>query len=98
MGNGTTGSTILANLLRLMAAILAYASHLAAREVHKHPALFKASPREDSRRFQELLAEGHRPARGPSRFLRQHSGKRSEKLAELIPKLAHLRVTPILAL
>jgi len=97
MGNETTYSGKLGGLTRLDAALEENATDLAhlegprarlgeiltgAQQAAKEQAAFTASKQAATKRFQELIAEGERLANGMSRFLRQHYGNRSEKLAE----------------
>jgi hypothetical protein len=52
------------------------------REVEKLQAALTASKQEASKRLRALLTEGERIANGLSKFLIEHYGLRSEKLAE----------------
>ena len=97
MGNETTYSGVIGELTRIDAALEANAADLphlegprvrlgsilgSAREVAQQQAALKASKQESSKRLKELLTEGQRVATGIVRFLQQHYGNRSEKLAE----------------
>ena len=53
-----------------------------ALEVAKQQAALTASKQESTKRLQTLLTEGERVADGLQKFLKEHYGLRSEKLAE----------------
>lgn len=97
MAQETTYAGKLGGLSRLSTVLAANASeipHLAgphsrldeilkeAVEVAKQQAALTASKQEATRRLQTLLTEGERVAEGIRKFLKQHYGLRSEKLAE----------------
>ena len=97
MGNESTYSGMIGELTRIEAALAANAADLphlegprvrlgsilgSAKEVAQQQAALKASKQESSKRLKELLVEGQRVATGIVRFLQQHYGNRSEKLAE----------------
>jgi len=97
MGNESTYSGMIGELTRIEAALAANAADLphlegprvrlgsilgSAKEVAQQQAALKASKQESSKRLKELLVEGQRVATGIVRFLQEHYGNRSEKLAE----------------
>lgn len=97
MGNETTYSGMLGDLARLTAALGANAPDLAhlegprarlevllaeAQEVAKQQAALTASKQEASKRLKALVTESQRLASGVRKFLQEHYGLRSEKLAE----------------
>jgi hypothetical protein len=97
MAQETTKSGKLGSLQRLRASLAATASetpHLEgprgrfdkivgeAEEVAKQQAAFIASKQEATQRLKILLTEGERVADGIRKFLREHYGVRSERLAE----------------
>jgi hypothetical protein len=53
-----------------------------AKGIAQEQAALKASKQESSKRLKELIGEGRRLSTGIVRFLQQHYGNRSEKLAE----------------
>jgi UDP-N-acetylmuramyl tripeptide synthase len=97
MGNETTYSGVIGELTRIATALEANAADLthlegprvrlgnilgSAKEVAQQQASLKASKQESSKHLKELIVEGRRVATGIVRFLQQHYGNRSEKLAE----------------
>jgi hypothetical protein len=97
MGNETTYSGVLGMLGRLSAALGANAADLAhldgarlrlakivgdAGGIAQQQAAFTASKQDASKQFRDLLVEGQRLAAGMTKFLQEHYGTRSEKLAE----------------
>ena len=97
MGNETTYSGVLGSLGRLSTALGANAADLAhldgarlrletvvgdAEGLAQQQAAFTASKQEASKKFRDLLVEGQRLASGMTKFLQEHYGTRSEKLAE----------------
>jgi hypothetical protein len=97
MGNETTYSGVLGSLGRLSTALGANAVDLAhldgarlrlekivgdAEGIAQQQAAFTASKQEASKKFRDLLGEGQRLASGMTKFLQQHYGAKSEKLAE----------------
>ena len=97
MGNETTYSGVIGELTRIETALEANAADLphlegprarlgsvlgSAKEVAQQQAALKADKQETSKRLRELIGEGRRLATGITRFLQQHYGNRSEKLAE----------------
>lgn len=97
MSQETTQSGKLGRLARLSTAMAANAadiSHLEgprgrldkllteALEVSKEQAALTAGKQEKTKRLQTLLTDGERVADGIRKFLKEHYGLRSEKLAE----------------
>jgi hypothetical protein len=97
MGNETTYSGVLGMLGRLSTALGANAADLAhldgarlrlakivgdAEGFAQQQAAFTASKQDASKKFRDLLVEGQRLASGMTKFLQEHYGNRSEKLAE----------------
>jgi UDP-N-acetylmuramyl tripeptide synthase len=97
MASETTYSGVLGRLTRFSAALTANAAELPhlegprtriedvlgnAKEIAKEQAAMTASKQESSKRLRELIVEGQRLTTGMTRFLQQHYGNRSEKLAE----------------
>jgi hypothetical protein len=97
MGNETTYSGVLGMLGRLSTALGANAADLAhldgarlrltkivgdAEGIAQQQAAFTASKQDASKKFRALLVEGQRLASGMTKFLQEHYGARSEKLAE----------------
>lgn len=97
MGSETTYSGVIGELTRIDAALEANAADLPhlegprvrlgnvlgrAKEVAQQQAALKADKQETSKLLRELIGEGRRLATGITRFLQQHYGNRSEKLAE----------------
>ena len=97
MDKETTYSGVLGKLTRFSAALAANAAELPhlegprtriedilgnAKEIAKQQAAMTASKQELSKRLRELIGEGQRLTTGMIRFLQQHYGNRSEKLAE----------------
>ena len=97
MAQETTYAGKLGGLTRLSTALAANTSELAhlegprgrlaqilaeALEVAKQQAAFTASKQEATKRLQALISDGERVAEGIRKFLKEHYGLRSEKLAE----------------
>ncbi|HEV7507674.1 MAG TPA: hypothetical protein VGS07_22510 [Thermoanaerobaculia bacterium] len=97
MGNETTYSGVMGGLGRFSAALNANAAdlaHLDGARLHlakivtdiegftQQQAALTASKQEASKQLQKLLVEGRRVASGMTKFLQEHYGTRSEKLAE----------------
>ena len=97
MGNETTYSGVMGGLGRFSAALTANAADLAHLEgarlrlakivtdiegITQQQAAFTASKQEASKQVRKLLVEGQRVASGITKFLQEHYGTRSEKLAE----------------
>jgi len=97
MGNETTYSGVMGGLGRFSAALNANAAdlaHLEGARLHlakivtdiegftQQQAALTASKQEASKQVQRLLVEGRRVASGMTKFLQEHYGPRSEKLAE----------------
>ena len=97
MGNETTYSGVMGGLSRFSAALNANAADLAHLEgarlhlakivadidaVTQQQAALTASKQEASKQVQTLLVQGKRVASGMTKFLQDHYGTRSEKLAE----------------
>jgi hypothetical protein len=97
MGNETTYSGVIGELGRFSSALNANAADLAHMEgvrlhlekivtdiegIARQQAAFTASKQEASQRLQKLLVEGRRVTSGMTKFLQEHYGTRSEKLAE----------------
>ena len=97
MGDETTYSGVLGELGRLGSALEANAPELAhlegprarlakvlvdAKDIAKEQAELIASKQDASKRLKATVTEGQRLATGIGRFLQQHYGTRSEKLAE----------------
>jgi hypothetical protein len=97
MGNETTYSGVMGGLGRFSAALTANAedlAHLEGARLHlakivtdiegitQRQAAFTASKQEASKQVRKLLVEGQRVASGMTKFLQEHYGTRSEKLAE----------------
>jgi hypothetical protein len=97
MGNETTYSGVLGMLGRLSTALGANATDLAhldgarlrltkivgdAGGLAQQQAALTASKQDASKQFRDLLVEGQRLASGMTKFLQEHYGTRSEKLAE----------------
>jgi hypothetical protein len=98
MGNETTYSAVIGGLGRFSSALTANAADLAhldgarlhlakivtdAEGIAQQQAALTASKQEASKQLQKLLVEGQRVASGMTKFLQEHYGTRSEKLAEL---------------
>jgi len=107
MSNETTYSGVLGELGRLGTAMAANATDLAhlegvrgrldkifgeAQQVAQQQAALIATKQETSKRLKTLLVEGKRVATGLNRFLKEHYGIRSEKLAEFGLKPLRARV------
>jgi hypothetical protein len=97
MGSETTYSGVMGGLGRLSSALTANAAELAHLDgarlrlakivtdvegIAQQQAAFTASKQEASKQLQKLLVEGQRLASGMTKFLQEHYGTRSEKLAE----------------
>lgn len=97
MPNRRTNSGVLGELSRISAALAANAADLThlegpstrlatilteAQQAAQEQAALTASKQEATKRFNDLLAEGQRMTTGIVRFLQEHYGTRSEKLAE----------------
>ncbi len=97
MGNETTNSGVIGRLGRLDSALAANAADLAhldgarlrltkivgdIKGVAQEQAALTASKQDASKQLQKLLVDGQRLATGMQRFLQEHYGNRSEKLAE----------------
>ena len=97
MGNEPTYSGVLGGLGRFISALSANAAdlaHLEGARLHlakivtdiegftQQQAALTASKQEASKQLQKLLVEGQRVASGMTKFLQEHYGPRSEKLAE----------------
>jgi len=97
LSNESTYSGVIGELTRITTALEANAAELAhlegprvrlgqilgnAKEIAQQQAALRASKQESSKRLKELVVEGQRLATGMVRFLQQHYGNRSEKLAE----------------
>ena len=97
VSNETTYSGKLGELTRLSAAMNANAADLPhlegprirmdkilgdVKEIAQQQAAMTASKQESSKRLKALIVEGQRLATGMVRFLQEHYGNRSEKLAE----------------
>lgn len=97
MGNETTYSGVMGGLGRFSAALTANAADLAHLEgarlhlakivtdiegITQQQAALTASKQEASKLLQKLMVEGQRVASGMTKFLQEHYGTRSEKLAE----------------
>jgi hypothetical protein len=97
MGNETTYSGVMGGLGRFSAALTANAADLAHLEgarlhlakivtdiegITQQQAAFTASKQEASKQVRKLMVEGQRVASGMTKFLQEHYGTRSEKLAE----------------
>ena len=97
MGNETTYSGVMGGLGRFSAAVNANAADLAHLEgarlhlakivadieaIAQQQAALTAGKQEASKEIQRLLVKGQRVASGMTKFLQDHYGNRSEKLAE----------------
>ncbi|HYX24741.1 MAG TPA: hypothetical protein VFC23_11355 [Thermoanaerobaculia bacterium] len=97
MNNETTYSGVLGELTRFTGAVTANAADLPhldgprgrlekilseAQQVAQQQAALTASKQESSKRLKALVVEGQRLASGLRKFLKEHYGTRSEKLAE----------------
>ena len=97
MGNETTYLGVMGGLIRLISALNANAAELAHLDgarlrlaklatdlegITQQQAALTASKQEASKQLQKLLVEGQRLASGMTKFLQEHYGTRSEKLAE----------------
>jgi hypothetical protein len=97
MATETTHSGVLGMLGRLSTALGANAADLAHLDgarlrlakivgdvegIAQQQAAFTASKQDASKKFRDLLVEGQRLASGMTKFLQEHYGNRSEKLAE----------------
>ncbi|HEX3552664.1 MAG TPA: hypothetical protein VIA62_05500 [Thermoanaerobaculia bacterium] len=97
MPNETTYSGVLGELTRFTVAVAANAADLPhlegprirlekvlgdAKVIAQQQAALTASKQDSSKRLKELVVEAQRLATGMGRFLKEHYGNRSEKLAE----------------